>query len=135
MENRKEGFNYTYSATKKSEIERIRSKYEPKEEKVDKMEQLRRLDASVSRKATIPALIIGIIGTLIMGTGMCLVMTDLAEYFNLTGNMAMIIGVSVGVFGIIIASLAYPLFSALEKKYKKAVAPEIIRLTDELMKQ
>lgn len=135
MENRKEGFNYTYSATKKSEIERIRSKYEPQEEKVDKMEQLRRLDSSVSRKATIPAIIIGIIGSLIMGTGMCLVMTDLAEYFNLTGNMAMIIGVSVGVFGIIIASLAYPLFSALEKKYKKAVAPEIIRLTDELMKQ
>lgn len=135
MENRKEGFNYTYSATKKSEIERIRSKYEPKEEKVDKMEQLRRLDSSVSRKATIPAIIIGIIGSLIMGIGMCLVMTDLAKYFNLAGNMAMIIGVSVGVFGIIIASLAYPLFSALEKKYKKAVAPEIIRLTDELMKQ
>lgn len=134
MENRRSDFNYTYSAAKKDEVAKIRSKYQPREEQEDKMDTLRRLDASVSKKATIPALIIGIIGTLIMGTGMCLIMTDLAKYFNLAGNLAMIIGVSVGIVGMIIASLAYPLFNALEKKYKKAVTPEILRLTDELMK-
>ena len=48
MEN-KEGFDYTYSAAQQQEIEHIRSKYLPKQE--DKMEQLRRLHNSTTKKA------------------------------------------------------------------------------------
>lgn len=50
MEN-KETFSYTYSAKQQEEIKKIREKYAPKE--ADKMEQLRRLDESVTRKGTV----------------------------------------------------------------------------------
>ena len=70
---KKESFTYTYSAKEQEELKKIRQKYEPKEE--DKMDQLRRMDASVTGKATVRALTVGIIGALIMGLGMSLVMS------------------------------------------------------------
>ena len=122
MEN-KETFSYTYSAKEQEEIKKIREKYVPKE--ADKMEQLRRLDESVTRKGTIISLVVGIIGTLILGTGMsmCMVWTEL-----------FVSGIIVGITGIAAVSLAYPLYSYVTKKEREKIAPEIIRLTDELMK-
>ena len=64
-----ERFRYTYSAKEQEELRKIRQKYLPKE--ADKMEQLRQLDQSVTRKATMTAIVIGIEGTLILGVGMC----------------------------------------------------------------
>ncbi len=118
----KERFNYTYSAKEQREIENIRKKYVPREE--DKMETLFRLDREVTRRATVWALSIGIIGTLIMGTGMCLVMVW--EMFA--------IGIAVGVIGIALAALAHPIYKKIIKKERDRIAPEIIRLTDELLK-
>ena len=66
MENN--SFEYTYSAQRQQEVEAIRQKYLPKEE--DKMEQLRRLHAVPMQKAQAAALAVGIIGALILGTGM-----------------------------------------------------------------
>lgn len=67
MENRdKETFSYTYSAKEQTEIQNIRKKYETTTEQEDKMAQLRRLDASVSSKATTVALVVGIVGALII---------------------------------------------------------------------
>ena len=62
MENNKDGFNYTYSAKEQEEIKAIREKYFPAEESEDKMAQLRRLDRSVTQKATVVSLIFGTIG-------------------------------------------------------------------------
>ena len=122
MEN-KETFSYTYSAKQQEEIKKIRDKYLPKE--ADKMEQLRRLDKRVTEKGTTISLILGIAGTLVMGTGMsmCMVWTEL-----------FIPGIIVGVIGIAAVSLAYPLYSYITKREREKIAPEIIRLTDELMK-
>lgn len=122
MEN-KETFSYTYSAKEQEEIKKIREKYVPKE--ADKMEQLRRLDESVTKKGTVISLVVGIIGTLILGTGMsmCMVWT---EFF--------VSGIIVGITGIAVVSLAYPLYSYVTKKEREKITPEIIRLTDELMK-
>ena len=66
--NNENQYNYTYSAKDRAEIKQIREKYSPKEE--NKMEQLRRLDASVTRKGTIVSLVVGIISSLILGFGM-----------------------------------------------------------------
>ena len=123
MEN-KNTFQYTYSAREQAEIKRIRSKYMPKEE--DKMAQLKRLDASVTSKATMHALIVGVTGALVMGTGMscCMVWTD----------KLLIPGIIIGLIGMGLVSLAYPLYHHTLKKERKRVAPEILRLTDELMK-
>ena len=136
MENNNEnnGFQYTYSAKEQAELRRIRDKYTAPTEAEDKMARLRRLDASVTNTAQAVALVFGVIGTLILGFGMSLVMTELAESLGISGDAAMVIGIIVGIVGGILASLAYPIYNAIVKAKRKKLAPEIIRLTDELMK-
>ena len=130
----KGGFIYTYSAKEQAELKRIRDKYTAPAEAYDKMDRLRRLDASVTNTAQAVALVFGVIGTLTLGFGMSLIMTDFANELGILGDDAMIIGIIVGVVGGIIAGLAYPIYNAIVKLKRKRLAPEIIRLTDELMK-
>lgn len=130
MENN--SFEYTYSAQRQQEVEAIRKKYLPKEE--DKMEQLRRLDRSASQKAQAWAIGLGTIGALILGTGMSLFMSDLGEQLGAYRNLAMVIGVSIGVIGLILVALAYPLYNRILRKERQRIAPEILRLSDELLK-
>ena len=136
MENNNEnkGFQYTYSAKEQAELKRIRDKYTAPTETEDKMTRLRRLDASVTNTAQAVALVVGVIGTLILGCGMSLVMTELAESLGISGDAAMAIGSIVGIVGGVLASLAYPIYTAIVKAKRKKLAPEIIRLTDELIK-
>lgn len=131
MEN-KETFNYTYSAKEQAEIKAIREKYESPKESEDKMMQLRRLDASVTQKATTVSLVFGIIGALVMGIGMSLVMTDIGKMLGTAP--AMILGICVGIVGMILVCSAYPMYNCILKKEREKIAPEIIRLSDELMK-
>ena len=133
MEN-KESFELTYSAKEQDEIKKIREKYIKPEIKEDKMEELRRLDKEASNKAATASLIIGIIGALILGSGMSMIMTDINLFIGLGNNEALITGIIVGVVGIILVSLAYPLFNKILKKEQERIAPKIIELTDELMK-
>ncbi len=128
------GFSYTYSAKKQAELKRIREKYTAYPEEEDKMAKLRRLDASVSGTAQAIALVFGVIGALILGFGMSLCMTELREILGINKNAAMIVGISVGIVGGILASFAYPVYNAVVKYKRKKLAPEILRLTDELMK-
>lgn len=131
MEN-KERFHYIYSAKEQEEIKAIRKKYAPSEETEDKMAQLRRLDAGVYSKAATVSLVVGIIGTLMMGLGMSLAMTDIGEMLGTV--LAMAIGVNIGIVGIVLVCLAYPIYNHTLRKEREKIAPEIIRLTDELMK-
>ena len=119
-----EKFNYTYSAKQQEEIKNIRKKYVPQEE--DKMEQLRKLDNSVTQKATMVSIIVGVIGALILGIGMCCTMVWEGVWF--------IPGIVIGIIGIVVVSIAYPLYNLTLKKEREKIAPEILRLTDELMK-
>ena len=128
MEN-KEGFSFTYSAEQQKEIEAIRKKYLPREE--DKMEQLRRLHAVPTQKAQAASIAVGVIGALIMGTGMSLAMTDIGAAL---GSFAMVLGIVVGIVGMVLVALAYPIFNRVLKKEREKIAPEILRLSDELMK-
>ncbi len=134
-QNEGNGFNYTYSAKEQAELKKLREKYtvEPKSHELSKMEQIHKLDASVTRGATAFAICIGIVGSLIMGFGMSLIMTDLKSIFNLQGNMTMIVGIIIGIIGMIMVLTAYPLYNFLTERKRKKVAPEIIRLTDELL--
>ena len=130
----KNGFTYTYSAKEQAELKSIRDKYTAPTETEDKMARLRRLDASVTNTALAVALLFGIIGALILGFGMSLCMTDLGEILGPYQDVSMAIGVVAGLIGGILASLAYPVYNAIVKAKRKKLAPEIIRLTDELMK-
>lgn len=130
--NTESSFTYTYSAKEQDEIKRIRQKYQSQEE--DSMTRLRKLDASVTSKATVIALVLGIVGVLIFGMGMSLIMTDLAVLLGMKGMTNIIVGIITGVLGVILAALAYPVYSKVLKREREKIAPEILRLTDELMK-
>lgn len=132
MEN-KESFSYTYSAKEQEEIKIIRQKYAPPKEE-DKMAKLRRLDASVYKKASAVSLAVGIIGALVMGMGMSLAMTELGGILGPYRDMSMLIGIIVGLVGIAAVSLAYPLYNRVLKREREKLAPEMLRLTEELMK-
>ena len=129
MDNREETFRYTYSAKEQSEVEAIRKKYLPPEE--NKMEQLRKLDRSATGKAQAWAIALGVIGTLILGTGMSLCMTELSGFL---GGTAMFVGIPVGLVGIVLVALAYPVYNRILKKERQRIAPEVLRLTEELLK-
>lgn len=127
-------FSYTYSASEQAEVKRIREKYTPPCEAENKMARLRRLDASVTNTAQAVALAFGVIGALLLGCGMSLFMTELGEMLGMSGIAAMIVGIAVGAVGSVLASFAYPVYNAIVKAKRKKLAPEIIRLADELMK-
>ena len=126
MEN-KEGFSFTYSANQQKEVEAIRKKYLPQE--ADKMEQLRSLHAIPTQKAQAASLAVGILGTLIMGTGMSLCLTKIGAAL---GNLAMLLGILVGVAGMVLMALAFPLYNRVLKKQREKIAPQILHLSDEL---
>ena len=128
----KETFSYTYSAKQQEEINRIRKKYVAPEE--DKMEQLRKLDRSVTQKATTAAFIVGVIGALILGLGMSFALTNLNEILGSYQNMGMIVGIIIGIIGIALVCCAYPIYNRTLRKERERIAPEILRLSDELMK-
>ena len=117
------GFSYTYSATQKKEVENIRKKYLPEED--DKLARLKKLDNGVQRKGTAVSLILGVIGSLILGVGMCCILLWTAFF---------VLGIGVGTVGIGVLSLAYPAYKWITERERKRIAPEIIRLSDELLK-
>ena len=127
MENH--SFEYTYSAQRQQEVEEIRKSYLPKEE--DKMEQLRKLHSIPTQKAQSASIAVGVIGALILGTGMSLCMTELGAAL---GSLAMIIGITVGLIGIVLVGAAYPLYNRVLKIQREKIALEILRMTDELLK-
>ncbi len=123
----KEVFKYNYSAKEQAELRKIREKYMPQEE--NKMEQLRRMDKSVSGKGTMLSIIMGVTGTMILGVGMCCCMVWGEEQFTV-----FIAGVIIGIVGMIVIAMAYPVYNVITKREREKIAPEILRLTEELMK-
>ena len=130
MSDDNQSFSYSYSAKEQEEIKKIRERYTSQpESRESKMEQLRALDASVTKKGTTAALIAGILGALIMGSGMSLVMTDLGKDLGIPYPL----GIAIGVLGMVGVALAYPIYNHITKKERQRIAPEILRLRDELM--
>ena len=115
-------FEYTYSAQRQQEVE-------PE----DKLAAIRRLDAQVTEKATVVSLVLGILGALIMGSGMSLTMTDIGELLGLNATLAMLVGIAVGIVGMVMAGVAYPVYNRIVKTQREKIAPQILRLTDELL--
>ena len=122
--NKTETFEYTYSAKQQEEIEKIRNKYLPKQE--SKMEQLKKLDKSAEKPGTIVAMVFGVIGSLVMGTGMCCTMvwnTSLAVF---------VVGIVIGLIGMAVAGVAYPLYVSITKKQRAKIADQVLKLSEEI---
>ncbi|MBQ3193823.1 MAG: hypothetical protein IJB59_09680 [Oscillospiraceae bacterium] len=115
-------FEYTYSAPRQREIQRIRAKYLPRE--VTRLDQLRALDAGVTRRGTAVSLAHGILYALVLGLGMscCLVWAG-SLFFP---------GIVIGCIGLAGVAATYPLYNHIVKQDREKIAPEILRLTDEI---
>ena len=124
MEENTETFEYTYSAKQQAEIAQIRKKYLPKEE--DKMELLRKLDRDATKPGTICSIAVGVVGCLGFGFGMSCVMV--------WSDSLMILGIVVGIIGMIMMGMAYPVYVKITKKQREKLAPQILALTEELSK-
>ncbi len=117
---------------KKVLAEKIRSEYVSEEKGVSTIDKLVDLNKKVKKLPTIIALIIGIVGALIAGFGMSLIMTDLSDSLSITN--ANTIGIIIGILGLAFCCGNYPLYKAILSDRKEKYAPEIIRLSDELLK-
>ena len=119
---KKEIFEYTYSAPQQSEVQRIREKYLPKD--VTMLDQLRALDAGVTKRGTAVSLVHGTLYSLILGLGMscCLVWA---------GNL-FVPGVLIGCIGLVGVAATYPIYNRIVKQDRERIAPEILRLAEAL---
>lgn len=123
MENK---FEYTYSAPRNAEVERIRKKYAPQTSAESKMQQIKRLDNSVGTESLAYSLAVGLTGVLVLGVGMCctMVWTDL-----------FVLGIIIGIMGIAICGCAYPLYKNTIRKRRAEIAPQILKLSEEIERE
>ena len=90
------------------------------------MELLRKLDKDVTKPGTIWSLVIGIMGCLLFGVGMCCTLVWVDSLFG--------VGIVVGVIGMVITGVAYPIYIRITKKQQEKLAPQILALAEELRK-
>jgi len=117
-------FSYSYSAARNREVERIRRKYMPREE--NKLEQLKRLDLRVQTAGTLESLCLGIVGILVFGIGMCF-------FLNVFAGAAWLSALFM-ICGTLLMLPAYPVYHHIASKTKAELTPEILRLSEEIIK-
>ena len=111
-------------------VQKIRTQYTAKEH--TQLDELKKLDAKVKRPANMFAYIFGTLSAIIMGSGMSLVMTDIAETVGIENSM--LSGVILGIVGIFMAIINYPIYKGVLGKRRKKYAEKIIALSDKIMK-
>ncbi len=111
--------------------QKIRTQYLEKESTA--LDDLRRLDAKVKRPANVFAYIFGTIGALVMGCGMSLVMTDIGAAIGISDGM--LPGIILGLFGMVIALVNYPIYNGILSSRRKKYASEIIKLSDNIIER
>ncbi|MBQ3006437.1 MAG: dihydropteridine reductase [Clostridia bacterium] len=112
-------------------VQKIRTQYTEKEN--TQLDALKKLDAKVKKPANVFAYVFGSIAAIIMGSGMSLVMTDIGESIGIAD--AMIPGIVIGIIGMLMAIVNYPIFKQILASRRKKYAKEIIALSDNIMKK
>lgn len=106
--------------------QKLIQQYSKKE--MTKLDELKALDKKVKMPAHVFAYIFGVLGSLILGTGMCLAMKVIGST-----TMHLIVGIVVGFVGILLVSLTYPIYSKLLSNRKDKYAKEILAKSNELL--
>ena len=110
-------------------VQKIRTQYTEKEH--TQLDALKELDAKVKRPANVFAYIFGSVSAIIMGSGMSLVMTDIGSSIGVEDNMAP--GIIIGIVGMLMAIINYPLYKKLLASRRKKYADQIMNLSDKIM--
>lgn len=109
--------------------QRIRTQYTEKQ--ATELDSLRTLDAKVKRPANVFAYVFGSLSAIIMGSGMSLVMTDIGAVIGITSTM--VPGIAIGVAGLLMAAVNYPIYKGILNSRKKKYASKIIELSDKIL--
>ena len=115
---------------KKIAVEKIRAQYA--EQEYTELDELKALDAKVKKPANVFGYTWGIIGSIVMGAGMSLVMTDIGTVLGM--NETLIPGIAVGIIGLVMALATYPIYKKILNARKKKYAGKIMELSERVMK-
>ncbi len=118
-------YMYTYSSQEREEIDAIRQKYLPKTKQdggQDTLSRLKQIEHRVETAGIVVSLIMGIMGSLILGVGMCCVLVWMGAWF--------IVGIPVGLLGIAMMMSAYPLYIGVTRRMRKKYADEVLSLSE-----
>lgn len=110
-------------------VQKIRTQYTEKEH--TQLDALKELDAKVKRPANVFAYIFGSISAIIMGSGMSLVMTDIGSSIGVENSM--VPGIIIGIVGMLMAIINYPIHKSILTSRKKKYADQIMKLSDKIM--
>ena len=111
--------------------QKIRTEY--MEKQPSELDALKKLDAKVKRPANVFSYVFGSIGAIVMGAGMSLVMTDIGATIGMAD--AMIPGIAVGIAGLVMAVVNYPIYKGMINSRKKKYAPEILALSEKIINE
>jgi len=111
--------------------QKIRAQY--MEKTPSELDSLRKLDAKVTRPANVFAYVFGSISAIIMGAGMSLVMTDIGAAIGATD--ALVPGIAIGVVGLGMTILTYPIYKKILNSRKKKYGNEILTLSEKIINQ
>ena len=109
--------------------QKIRTQY--MEKQPSELDSLRKLDAKVKRPANVFAYVFGSISAIVMGAGMSLVMTDIGKIVGIANNMAY--GIIIGIIGLALAIINYPIYNGIMNSRKKKYADKIIKLSEKII--
>lgn len=111
-------------------VQKIRTQYTEREH--TQLDALKKLDKKVKKPANVFAYVFGSLSAIIMGSGMSLVMTDIGEIIGIA--QAMVPGIVIGIIGMLMAIINYPVYKKILASRRKKYSKEIIALSDEIMK-
>lgn len=109
--------------TETKTIEKIRASYT--QNKPTKLDELKKLDKKVKRPVQIFSYLFGSLSSLVLGAGMCLAMKVIGD--------SMMLGIVVGLLGILLVSINYPLYKTILKSRKNKYSNQIVEMTDSLL--
>ncbi len=111
-------------------VQKIRTQYTQKEH--TELDVLKELDKKVKSPANTFAYVFGSVSALVLGSGMSLIMTDISETIGM--NSPIVPGLVIGVIGMVMAIVNYPIYKRFLDSRRKKYANEIIALSDKIMK-
>ncbi|MBP1560135.1 MAG: hypothetical protein J6C96_02690 [Oscillospiraceae bacterium] len=112
-------------------VQKIRTQYMEKNSTQKELDLLRELDAEVKRPANVFGYIFGGIGAVIMGAGMSLVMTDIGTQLGIGNSLP--VGIAVGIVGMLMAIINYPIHKTILSSRKEKYAERILALSEKIM--
>ena len=112
-------------------VQKIRTQYTEKQS--TELDALRELDAKVKLPANVFAYTFGSVSAIVMGAGMSLIMTDIGAMIGLTS--VMVPGIAIGIVGMVMALVNYPIYKNMLAARSKKYAGKIIELSEKIMNE